>query len=455
MASSKRDFKDFQSFEGKIEKNKIYKFPTLKQNDSFNRTRIWTVFVRLVVKTKKPLISNIDWEIKDEETQKIYQDYFIGKEFPQNLIAQVFVERGIEGGKITREAPTYITEGAFQGQANERNIFQQALIRARSMYEKKKDSGMGSKATATPNQKPYPMLAKTYKDAAKHIEYPVYVQPKLDGIRCITYLDDKSNPVMYSRKLKPFPTYQYIKNILKPFLEGFYYDKEDDRTEAEPYGSIYLDGEIYKHGKHLQDISGESRNEETSEESGNEYHLYDCFYLPMFDSWTFETRLEQLKVFKEAIDNDPKAKKYIKITPTILAKDQKAVQDLFKRFTGEGYEGIMIRNKQGLYLSSPISRSNDLVKMKAKETDEFEIVGFTEGLRGKDKGALIWQVKTKKGKVFNVTPKDMSQEQRKEKFQEFKKSFGFKGHMLTVEYESLSKDGIPQRAKAVAVRDYE
>jgi ATP-dependent DNA ligase len=205
----------------------------------------------------------------------------------------------------------------------------------------------------------------------------------------------------------------------------------------------------------LQDISGESRNEETSEESGNEYHLYDCFYLPTLNSWTFETRLEQLNVFKQAIEADPKAKKYIKITPTILAPDPETVQSLFEQFTNEGYEGIMIRNKQGLYLSSPISRSNDLVKMKAKETDEFEIVGFTEGLRGKDKGALIWQVKTSEGKVFNVTPKDMTQEQRKEKFQEFKKSFKFKGHMLTVEYESLSKDKIPQRAKAVAIRDYE
>ena len=32
-----------------------------------------------------------------------------------------------------------------------------------------------------------PMLAHKYADKQKHIKYPCFVQPKLDGVRCLAY----------------------------------------------------------------------------------------------------------------------------------------------------------------------------------------------------------------------------------------------------------------------------
>lgn len=95
--------------------------------------------------------------------------------------------------------------------------------------------------------------------------------------------------------------------------------------------------------------------------------------------------------------------------------------------------------------------------MKKKMTDEFEVVNYTEGSRGKDKGAIIWVAKTKDGAFFNVTPKNITYEERYALFAECKKHFKTKylGRMLTVEYEDLSKTNVPQRAKAVGFRDYE
>ena len=50
-----------------------------------------------------------------------------------------------------------------------------------------------------------PMLAKDYKKESKKVVYPCYVQPKLDGMRCIDKLDGK-----ISRKNTPITTMDHI-----------------------------------------------------------------------------------------------------------------------------------------------------------------------------------------------------------------------------------------------------
>ena len=309
------------------------------------------------------------------------------------------------------------------------------------------------------------MLAKPFKDGEKHIKYPLYIQPKLDGVRCITFLQKPdSSPqhvIMYSRTKKDFPSLDYLKEILYPYLNKLF-DKEKKQ-------SIFLDGELYKHGKKLQDISGDSRNSKVKSNK-NEYHLYDCFY-PLELDTNFATRHKQMEKIFEAINADAKAAdkedaknntaKYIKMVETKLIKDSKEQQKEFDHFIKNGYEGAILRNSKGYYLSDQhktgsFLRSKDLVKMKKKETDEFEVVGFTEGKRGKDIGAIIWQCITPNGYEFNITPKDMTYEERYKLFKKAKKNFAqFKGRMLTVEYEDLSKNGVPQRAKGLVFRDYE
>jgi hypothetical protein len=98
-----------------------------------------------------------------------------------------------------------------------------------------------------------------------------------------------------------------------------------------------------------------------------------------------------------------------------------------------------------------------LVKLKQCFSDEFKIIGYTEGSRGKDKGAIIWVCETADNVEFNVTPKDITYEQRKELFLDAEENFDkkYKHKMLTVDYEALSKNGVPLRAKAVVIRDYE
>jgi DNA ligase-1 len=460
MSADQRNFTDFDTFPGKISKSGWHVFPELWHKDGANRARKWCIYVRLI--KKGPELSGIDWDIKEETQIKIQPGHYqVGKRISENVIAEAWTETGIEGGKITRNAPTYIAEPLNIGKSNERNVFQTALIYARAQWLKRKDKGgseeLGTKASSSKELTLYfPMLAKQFKDGEKHLEFPIYIQPKLDGVRCLMYLRTKNGGpdevIAYTRQHKIFPNVDYIKKKIYKYLNAMYHSE-----------SIYLDGEFYKHGKILQDISGDSRNDKVvtdeSNKDRNEYHIYDCFY-PSELHATFEERHEQMLALYASIKKEDKD--LLKEVPTALVPDMKAVKSEYRKFTKLGYEGVMLRNADGVYLTDQhktgaFLRSKNLVKLKQCFSDEFKIIGFTEGKRGKDKGAIIWICETEEGNEFNVTPKDITYEQRKELYTDATENFDkkYKNKMLTVDYEALSKIGVPLRAKAVVIRDYE
>jgi len=463
MSSSKRDFTNFREFPGEINEGTGYhEFPTLWHMDSANRWREWHIYIRLV--KHGDALTGIDWDLLKEKQVPIHDSYYdMEEKIPLNIKAQLWVETGITGGKSTRSAPTYITDPVNEGKSNERNVFQHALTIARSQWLKRKEKGGSEKkkekkASSNVNVMYFPMLAKSYKDGEKHIVYPAYIQSKLDGVRCLMFLQKKNDPksvVAYTRSKKPLPSVDYVKEILYPYLNDLY-DEENNQ-------SIYFDGELYKHGKKLQDISGDSRNEKTNTSKTNtgrnEYHIFDCFYPKELDN-TFESRHEQLVNFYNALSEEDA--KTIRSVPTYKVNNEREANKQYEKFKKMGYEGAMLRNIEGVYAADPNKsssklRSPDLVKMKPTFTDEFEVIGYTQGSKGKDKGAVIWVCQTKDEKEFNATPKDITYEERYELFNECEESFDkvYANRMMTIEYQDLSADGIPLRAKAVGFRDYE
>lgn len=447
MAASKRNFDDFHNFPGSLTDLGYYSFPALWHKDDAGRWRVWQIHVRLVKDEFR--LNGIDWSLLDEKQLPIKDPYFTSA-IDSTIVAQVWAESGIESGKITRSAPTYVTEPVNKGKANERNVFQQALVIARSLWQKRKDKGDSEEKQTTTSNMPFPQLAKSYKDAQKYIKYPIYIQPKLDGVRCIMFLKKKNggykNVIAYTRTKKVFPSIDYLRKEIYPYLNALFEDGH----------SIYLDGELYRHGKKLQDISGDSRNENTDQKADdrNEYHVYDCFYLNELAA-DFKMRYAQLENIFNNTSSD-----LLKLVPTKLATSSAEVNKEYAKFLKQGYEGAILRNSAGVYAfgtSKTGTRSNDLIKLKPKFSDEFECVGYTQGDKGKDVGAVIWICQTKDKQQFNVTPKDITYEERYALFQDCEASFKKKYYlrMLSVEYEDLSKTGIPQRAKALTFRDYE
>ena len=80
-----------------------------------------------------------------------------------------------------------------------------------------------------------PMLA--YPVSAKPIDYskPTFIQPKLDGVRCVIQYGDGVSPgaIAYSRTGKEWKNIEHILAQLKPFFAK--------------YPNVILDGELYNH----------------------------------------------------------------------------------------------------------------------------------------------------------------------------------------------------------------
>lgn len=490
MISDKRDFSDFTKFPGSISVG-IYKFPTLYYKDVAENVRKWTVFVRLVKappKGKLPKHEH-DWDLLKENQIPIVSGYLKDKDLPTKVISQFWVETGIIGGKISRHPPTYPNETNV-GKSNERNTFKQSLVDARSKYLKKLEEGGRTKKEFESKKKIkekfttyFPMLARKYVDEKKHAVWPAMSQPKLDGVRCLAFLDvnphkvDSSkisykNVILATRQKKEFQGFNHIRRVLLEPLITMY---------NESGVSLYLDGEFYKHGKALQDISGEVRNIEKNSNVSKDsvkYWIFDCFYPTELDT-PFKERVEILEDFFVVYDDSPVdwdgselttaiqkiGKSFVKMVPYQTHKNEKEMMEQYKVWIAQKYEGLMYRNPNGEYLGHPTKtgtflRSRGLLKLKMRYSDEFEVDGFTEGTKGRDKGAIMWICKTKDGKkTFHATPKNTTLKKRYELFKKITSDGDFdekyKGREMTIEYEDLSKDGVPLRAKSVGFRDYE
>jgi DNA ligase-1 len=148
----------------------------------------------------------------------------------------------------------------------------------------------------------------------------------------------------------------------------------------------------------------------------------------------------------------------------MLVKNKSELLCLYYAALDNKFEGLMARNSAGVYATSTESkttknRSVDLQKLKPWYDEEFEIVNFTSG-KGRNQNAIIWVCKTKSGNEFNCDPKNMTIEVRKQLYADLiahKNKFEdeYKGLMMTVQYEEKNNEsGIPQRAKALGIRDF-
>jgi ATP-dependent DNA ligase len=243
-----------------------------------------------------------------------------------------------------------------------------------------------------------PMLAVNFKPPT----YPIYVQPKLDGVRCIAY-KQKDKIILQTRTGMIITSLLHIEHELA------------DITDV-------LDGELYNPSIPFNELAGIVRRKEMTEESLNvQYHVYDIINRDPFDK-----RLERLNALN-----------YKHTVETRLVHN---FYPVFKEYIEKGYEGIMLRTIKGLYKAG---RSKDLMKYKEFMEDEFEIIGYEEG-KGKDKGTVIWICPG-----FKVRPQGTLEERR----ELFKNAEKYIGKKLTVIYQELSEYGIPRFPVGKAVRE--
>ena len=305
-----------------------------------------------------------------------------------------------------------------EGKQN-RTLQQQVISRIKSRINKQLDKGYvrtmeeaKSPPTNTMNLL-QPMLALALKRGPKFDLRTSYVQPKLDGHRCLI---TKQNGVIqaYSRQGKPITSIKHI-------LENMEVDE-----------GVTIDGELYLHGVPLQTIGSWVKREQEDTKK-LQYNIFD-----VVSDEPFKDRLQTMN--KLNIDDDNVV---LVGTVDVSKMPDYDLSDHFKIMRGHGYEGLIIRQGNKGYEAG--RRSGSLLKVKEMFDDEFEVVGVTASVEG-------WGVLhciTKDAKVFRTSAPG-TKPQKREVLENLE---DYVGKFVTVEFSQLTKDGIPFHPVAVRWRE--
>mgnify|MGYP003335534262 CR=1 FL=1 len=320
---------------------------------------------------------------------------------------------GQVGGVITTNEWT-LCYGKNVGRSNETTDNEQAMAEAVAKRTKKLESGYFENIKHI-NKTQYfePMLASKWEDNKDKVTYPIYSQPKLDGIRCIVTKDG-----MFSRNGKPILSAPHIFKSLVPLFE--------DNADLIFDGELYCDKFADDFNKIVSLVKKTKPTDEDLKES-KKYIQYWVYDLPSVDD-VFRVRFStlcSLRLPKECI-----------VVKTNLAKNEDMVMELYGEYVEAGFEGQMLR-LDGKYENK---RSKSLMKHKSFVDDEYTIIDICEGEGNRTGTAGYMVFETADGKPFKSNVKG-TWEETAEMLKNKKKLIG---KQATVKYFNLTPDGIPR-----------
>jgi DNA ligase-1 len=211
-----------------------------------------------------------------------------------------------------------------------------------------------------------PMLAYPVSDKPINYNEKVYIQPKLDGVRCLIQYDN-SQVKAYSRTGKEWKNIDHILFNLKPWFA------------LNP--DVILDGELYNHDlkNDFEKIISLVRKQKPDDidmiESADmvQFHCYDI----IDETKTFE---ERMNFITQAVPRNHCIKH---VTTDRVYKHEEALNIHHDANLAVGYEGSIVRTND-VY---QCKRSHSLRKFKDFSDAEATIIGYLDG-KGKRTGTL-------------------------------------------------------------------
>jgi len=472
----------------------VFTFPEVETENSRGGRQVWTAEVRLL-RDGAPV--RIEPEYLAQPVPGLPGDVGEITTLSRNIGAD-----GLAGPPRAGARPTRVAKGKNLGKANATNVITQALRDAFSLYNKMRRRASPA-AAAAPGEgapeadapevgespgplQPPPMLLQKIDQTRggtlgpAEFERGITAQRKLNGVRLVVYLGGDGRVMFYSRTSVNYPAPPHLAaelaRFLAPPLPGL--DRAEPGTDA---GAPYLDGELYLHGKSLNWITGQAHREVKSQDELLEFHNFDVFF-PALKAAGSDLSSAERQAYLDALH----AREVKKEAPHVIRVENRRVKsraelDAFMdEALAEGYEGVVARKDWAPYRYSYNNyHGNAVVKVKPIYDSEFTVVGYTQGRKGKAVGTVIWiaevdpeHVVDPADKTFNVTPKDLSEDESRTIYQclgeivrpespggtpaltRFDRDF--RGRPLTVEYpERSAKTGKPVQAKALTFRTYE
>ncbi len=217
------------------------------------------------------------------------------------------------------------------------------------------------------------MLSHKFNPKKLKDQYPVAVEPKLDGIRCLIilkHIEEEGEAYydvsVFSRAGKPFTSLEAIEDMICDVFA------ETSWTE-----DMVFDGEVFC-GDFKTTVSQVKRKKEQALDAV--YTIFDILPLSEFDNNGskmdfFGRRCKLIEFFAAA----PPSQKILQISKAVLADSHDAIMELYSTAREIGHEGVIVKPITGDISRWVPKRSYGWMKIKDKKTADCEIVGAEEG----------------------------------------------------------------------------
>jgi len=277
-----------------------------------------------------------------------------------------------------------------------------------------------------------PMLAYPVSDKPIDYSKPTFIQPKLDGVRCVIQYN-AGVVTAYSRTGKEWKNIEHIKLNLYRFFDKF--------------PNVILDGELYNHDfkdnfeKIISMVRKTKPTPEARVESAEnvQFHCYDI----IDEELPFDQRCEFISESLMLMGSS------VETVDTVMVFDEDEAQSIHRSNLKKGYEGSIVRTN-GTY---QCKRSHNLRKFKDFSDAEAYIVGYEEG-KGKRVGTLgKFIMQDEDGNKFGCPPgKGYNYKDMKKMLENIHK---YMGQTATFTYFERTKAGSYRHPLFKAIRDYE
>ena len=276
-----------------------------------------------------------------------------------------------------------------------------------------------------------PMLAYPVSDKPINYDDKVFMQPKLDGVRCVIQANpDEGEITAYSRTGKEWKNIDHILKQLKPFFQK--------------YPDVVLDGELYNHDFKDDFESIISMVRKTKPDAWARQESKLCVQFHCYDivdkTKTFEDR-------NEWIESNLQESYCIDLVSTSKITAEPAAKMTHKINLANGYEGSILRTND-VY---KCGRSWSLRKFKDFHDSEAKLTSWVEG-KGKRKGTVgKFMAVDADGNEFGMPVMDKFEYLQNN----FKEIQGWVCKTATFTYFERTKAGSYRHPLFKCIRDYE
>ena len=207
-------------------------------------------------------------------------------------------------------------------------------------------------------------LATKFEECVDTVDFDKeewYSSHKLDGIRCVTIIDDHGNPTFWSREGNEF---SMLRNLVP-------------EIKLLNLKNKVLDGELCIMNGEVEDfkaISGEIKMKDHTILNPR-YYLFDYLSLDDFNKRQSNTKLSnRLDNLEDLLSGV--SLKALKILEQTLIKSQKQLEDTYAECNKKGWEGLILR-KNTYYEGK---RSKNMLKLKKFDDAEFIVESVENGM---------------------------------------------------------------------------